>query len=254
MNTRKISHPNLYNGKEFEIKYVITDKELNDQIVEILDQESYGQKFKDGTYLDLGANTGLATLYFSQFASKVYSLEPNPDIYKTLVENTKDLKNVETFNYGWGTASGREFFFADPDGEHQPQTLFGRGENLKSIAVELLTPTNFFKLAKIEHIDIMKIDVEEAEYLIFPDNDFGEVAGKIDTIIGEAHCQQNGGFPEIIPALLKQWGYETEFLKLPKPNYYQIFHYQNFRTGQKVKVSYPRETIFLAKKNDKTTA
>ena len=248
MNTRVITHKNLNGGKPFEFKYVITEDELDNQVFEILDNEEYAHGKKEGgVYIDLGANTGMATLYFSQFAKQVYSVEPNPKIYETLVENTKHLKNVKTFNLAWYCSDNPELLYSE-NGKYQAQTMFARNQYSSGIRVECRKPSTFFKENNIDHVDVMKVDIEESEYIIFPDDDFGLVASKIDTIIGEGHYQANGGFPDLIPHLLGRWGYKTEFAKLSKPNYFQTFTYRNYITNQKLDVQVPRSTIFVAKR------
>ena len=248
MKTRTIEHKNLNGGKPFDFKYVITEDELDNQVYEILDSEEYAfEKKKDGVYIDLGANSGMASLYFSQFAKKIYAIEPSPKVYETLVENTKHLKNVETFNLAWGVADREDFLFTD-ESKYEPQSFFSRVEFPRGVKVNTVKPSTFFKENNIEHVDVMKVDIEESEYLIFPDDDFGLIAPKIDVIIGESHIQKDGGFPEIVPALLERWGYKTIYPKLSHPNYFQTFTYNNLMTGQRLEAKYPRETIFVAVK------
>lgn len=250
MKSLKISHPNLYNGKEIEVFYSVTDEEFKAQIEEILDLEHYKyQKTEGGVYIDLGANCGLATLYFSQFSKKVYSLEPSPEIYKALELNAKNLPNVETFNLAWANGTGRDFFYTS-DPKFLPQTFSDRGISDKShaVAVDCITPNEFFANNKIKHVDVLKVDIEESEYLIFPDPQFGEVTPKIDNIIGEAHSSTDGGFPEIIPVILEEWGYKTVYPKLAKPNYSRFLVSKDIKTGEEKKYVYQMETIFVATK------
>lgn len=66
--------------------------------------------------------------------------------------------------------------------------------------METLTLEDFFKQNNIDHVDILKIDAESAEYEIFKDT-FKNIADKIDCIIGEDHI---GGALEPI---LKGYGF-----------------------------------------------
>ena len=253
MKTRKIKHKLLNGGKETEIHYPIKDDEFDNQVEEIFFDGNYGFHLpKDGVYMDLGANVGLATLYFANFAKKIYAVEPNPDIYEALVENTKHLKNVETFNVAWANGTGKEFLYGTKSGD-LPQTLWDRGWNkgntpASAIVADCITPTDFWEDNKIGHIDLLKVDIEDAEYIIFPSDDFGKITKDIDAIIGEAHFGVNGGFPEIIPALLNEWGFKTTFPKLKKHNYRRYFKYTDLRTNIRKEYQLDSDTIFLSKK------
>ena len=46
----------------------------------------------NGTVLDIGANIGNHSLFFSNYFYKVLSFEPHPKIFKVLAINTEDKK------------------------------------------------------------------------------------------------------------------------------------------------------------------
>ena len=60
----------------------------------------FKEKLKNKITLDIGANIGNHTVAFSKFSNKIYSFEPNPKVFEVLKLNTRDLKNVEIFNFG----------------------------------------------------------------------------------------------------------------------------------------------------------
>lgn len=234
---------------DIKIKYVISDRELQDQVKEIFQQNHYGA-FADGkkdVYIDLGANTGLATIYFHYIlgVKSIHAVEPNKEVFKTLVKNVGNLTGVKTYNVAWANGDGKDMFYSHVTGQ-LPQTFWARSNDDASDAIDCVKPSTFFKMAKIKHVDVLKIDVEESEYIIFPDDDFGEVSKKIDCIVGESHHQNNGGFPEIIPSILEEWGYTTEFVKIPSPNYRRMFVYQNLSTNKTKQYTFDVSTIFKA--------
>ena len=57
--------------------------------------------------IDIGSNIGNHAIEFAKYFKKVICYEPNPRAYDLLVTNTKNLKNVEVFN--WGIGSKKEF-------------------------------------------------------------------------------------------------------------------------------------------------
>lgn len=250
MKDQTLQHPLLNDGKKTKIYYPVSDDEFKNQIQEIYINENYGFYLpEDGVYFDLGANVGMASLYFANWAKKIYAVEPNPTIYKALVKNTKHLGNkIETFNVAIANGTGKEMMYgADDD---LPQTFWNHSNSSTGTMVDCMSSIDFFNKHNIPHIDLMKVDIEESEYVIFPDPKFGEVTKNIDAIVGEAHSARNGGFPEIIPELLKEWGYETTWPKLKTKNYLRFFDYTDISTGQKKRYEYEMSTIFLAKKND----
>ena len=77
-------------SKEISINGVYEEEELN-LISNIIDKE---------IFIDVGANIGNHTLYFSNTFKKIYSFEPSPKAYKLLQFNTEDIPNIEIFNFG----------------------------------------------------------------------------------------------------------------------------------------------------------
>lgn len=235
-----------------EIYFPISDGEFKSQIEEIWVDETYGlEKKPGGIYVDVGANVGMATMYFAQFASQVYAVEPNPEIYAALVLNTQHLPNVKTFNCALANGDGKDFLYAN--GQYDlPQTMFDRtkkdsGVN-RAIVIDCMGTDSFFKMAGIGHVDVMKVDTEEAEYVIFPSPSFGKVAPQIDVVLGEAHISISGGFPEIIPVIMEEWGYQTTFPKLKRPNYRRLFEVREPTTGLSKKYHLDVNTIFVCKR------
>ena len=54
----------------------------------------------EGAILDVGANLGNHTIFFSQFSDEVHSFEPHPLTYRLLALNTEGLENVFLHPYG----------------------------------------------------------------------------------------------------------------------------------------------------------
>ena len=237
-------------GKKIVYKYPDElENELVNQIPEVFQQEVYklGRRKKDAVYVDLGANIGSAVRYFYPFAKKIYAVEPNPTIYQALVENTKNLPKVETFNFAIGHMSGHDYMYSN-EGSLLAQTFFGNRSSVNATHVDVKSLEDFFNENKIDHVDVLKIDVEEAEYIIFPSEGFSKVADRIDFIIGEAHFQKDGGFPDVIPLMLKDYGFKTTFLDNTGENYTRKFTYEDTMTGKRKEWTVPYQTIFIAEK------
>ena len=239
-----------FEGKK--IKYVYPEgleEELKTQIPEIFQAEYYklGRRNKDAVYLDIGANIGMASIYFYPYAKQIYAIEPSSKIYEALVANTKNYPKIKTFKYAIAHKSGKDYLYSNDVGT-VPQTLFGNKTSVYSEMIEVKSIEDFMNENNINHIDVMKIDVEESEYIIFPSQAFLNIADRIDFIIGESHVQKDGGFPEIIPAILKEAGFETKLLEFKVSNYIKKFVFSDEDTGQRKEWTLPYNSLFVAER------
>jgi hypothetical protein len=60
--------------------------------------------------LDIGANIGNHSVYFSKYFKSVTSFEPNPKVFKMLDLNTFELSNVDIYNFGLSNSEGEQEF------------------------------------------------------------------------------------------------------------------------------------------------
>lgn len=166
---------------------------------------------KDLVILDIGANVGLATYYFSQFASKVISLEPSKEHFACLLKmlDFNEIKNVTPLNLALYMTDGTFEL-----GHNENKTMYSlhlavKDDKLPSEQVPAVTLTTLFKDQKIEHVDFMKLDVEGSEYEILGQTAFAEVAPKIDSILVEAHSWA-GRHPNQLKESLKNRGFQVD--------------------------------------------
>src|SRR3990172_2209821 len=154
MNKISFHHPKIENDKR--ISYFTPagsayQKLITDMITEIFIGEQYkrGKVKKDMVIMDVGANIGLASLYFKDWAKVIYALEPNPRNYECLVENTKAYPHIKPFNVGLVARSSTEELRS---GEPYPiaESLFGEGPVKTS--VNLVSIEQFMNEQKIEHV------------------------------------------------------------------------------------------------------
>ena len=57
---------------------------------------------KNGIALDIGANVGNHSIYFSKYFSSILAFEPHPRIFELLSFNSKIVDNVMPYNFGLG--------------------------------------------------------------------------------------------------------------------------------------------------------
>lgn len=244
MKKISVKHKKLNKGKITEIYHPLDDKEFQDQLNEIFNTEQYKAGKKKGVFVDIGANIGLSALYFKDYATEYYAIEPSLECFKALELNTKGM-NIKRFNHAVWPIEGRDFLCQTKDGS-SPQTFFPDEEKVVGREeVECKPIDKFFEENNIEHVDVLKIDTEGSEYIIFPSDSFERVADKIDMIIGESHYTTSfGGIPELVPVMLEKYGFKTKFIKLKIPNIVYTMHYTG--DGKEKAFHYLANTIFVA--------
>lgn len=135
--------------------------------------------------LDLGANIGYSSAYFSLNYPwcKIVALEPDPEAFKILLLNVNQFKNVTTINKAINTYNGISDFYKH-DLRCQGSSLIHNKNNNILISVECLKMSEL----KIDKIDILKCDIEGGEWNIFKSkNDFKN----IKYFVGEIHKNLN---------------------------------------------------------------
>lgn len=124
------------------------------------------------TVLDIGANSGTFTHFVSEMVGpngKVYAFEPEPANFNALdtLVKSKNLQNVKTYNVALSSNEGTHTLFVDKfsAGSHS----FAK-DNLISSAkggIEVKTTTLDSILSTNGRVDVIKIDVQGAEGMVF---------------------------------------------------------------------------------------
>ena len=181
--------------------------------------------YKDGVYrsflplqkegsvaIDIGGNIGLVSIYFSRYFDHVYTLEPSKQHFDALTKNitSNNITNITLINKAIYIKDGL-FPFGGPEDNYTMRSLhmatWQDGKNNET--VEAITLEKLFTDEKIDHVDLLKIDVEGSETEIFSSPSFSVVANKIDTIIGETHSW-SGRHPNQLKGALKSNGFTIE--------------------------------------------
>lgn len=186
---------------------------LGHQIAEIYKERVYAPFLVDRhdlTILDVGANIGMTSYYFSQFAKIVHALEPakeHQEVFRFMSDFNK-LTNVVLHPLALSNEDSQATLF-----HMSNKTMF----SLKPAAIEpgqdqekvdTIRLDTFLKSRKIEHVDFMKLDVEGAEPEITCGEGFQKAADRIDILFLELHSW-NGRNPNQIREGLKQAGFTT---------------------------------------------
>lgn len=177
--------------------------------------EPFNQHKKPGSVvIDLGANVGLTAHYFSSRFEKVYAIEPaqeHMEVLKYMVDFNK-IDNIYPFQFALSMLDKPKEKFYHYNNKTM-NSLYGniQGPNLSITGtedVELKRLDTFIKEQKIEHVDLLKVDVEGVEFEILCGDSFANVADKIDNVVVEIHAYSQRNPNQIIDAL-KNCGYEV---------------------------------------------
>jgi FkbM family methyltransferase len=171
---------------------------------ELVYQPYLGGK-KDLTIVEIGANIGASTYYFSRVAKKVVAVEPSKEHFEILqkLKDFNKLDNVELVNKAVYIERGT-FDFGGPDNNTTMNSLHaavwqgGKPEN----KVEAITIEDLFSEQKLDHVDFMNVDVEGSEFELFANQHFLNVADKIQTIMVEVHKWAGKNPQQLIDALI----------------------------------------------------
>lgn len=123
---------------------------------------------KDSIVIDIGANTGHHSLFFSRYVKEVFSFDPYKDVFDIMEQRIayNSIKNIHTFNFGLGDKDQFLDFFA-PVGNNRGTGSFILPDNKKNIGqLEIKNGDNFVKSLGLARIDLIKIDVEEMEGVV----------------------------------------------------------------------------------------
>jgi len=192
----------IYGGKGFvfHVQWILDFHLLREMFVD----EQYADARKigpvPGTILDLGSNIGASVIYFKLIFpdSKIVAVEPNPECQDLLRRNLEQFgESVRIIAAAVSGDEGTVDFF--PNKAHWSSSLQKRGGSGKPVSVRSTTLKNLCLDSGLSKIDLLKLDIEGAEY------DMGEVFRSeldIGYILGELHPKVAGKDPREFFSLL----------------------------------------------------
>ena len=119
---------------------------------------SLNVNLSDSTAIDVGANIGNHSLYFSDFFGKVASFEPHPRIYKVLSLNAELSRNIFCYNFGLSDCNREALLNSNSSNMGGSSVLEKETQNSEKIILRELD-----SLEDFGDIKLIKIDVEGHE-------------------------------------------------------------------------------------------
>jgi FkbM family methyltransferase len=161
-------------GKHVHIRLNTTDISIYNQIF-VRHEYDFPIAVAPKVIIDAGANVGFSAIYFARRfpAAKIYALEPEQSNFDLLVKNVAPFPNVVPVNKAlWNETTELEIFDPGPgraglqkDGFQTFDANDTRGRSVERVrAIDLDSLMHEFH---IDHIDLLKIDIEGAEREVF---------------------------------------------------------------------------------------
>lgn len=141
-------------------------------ILEIFLDKDYGTVPDDSIVLDLGAHMGVFTVYATTSARNVvvYAYEPFVEFYKVLKENVRlngRDEAVHCFNAAVASQAGSRDLYLKSGRFFFPTLLDKTTDDHQApVVVRCTTLVEIMESNHLEHVDLLKMDCEGAEYEI----------------------------------------------------------------------------------------
>ena len=130
------------------------------------------------TLFDIGANLGQTSLEFAEIfpSSKIYSFEPDPDTFNSLLHATSQYPTIQAFNIGFGHQNEKVVMNINkgsggnsilPVSDRIKEFATGDWtERIGQTEVEITTLNSFCDTHLINRIDVLKMDTQGYEIKI----------------------------------------------------------------------------------------
>ncbi len=149
---------------------------------------------------DVGAHHGRVSLHYRKLfpTATVYAFEPFPESFEQLKKNTAADPMIKAFNFGFSDVAGSKLFSNNASSatnslfetDDRGAEAWGKGlETTKRITASFSTIDQFVTEMKIPAIDILKLDVQGAEYLVLEGAAQTLAAGRVNLIYSEVITQ-----------------------------------------------------------------
>lgn len=168
---------------------------LNFNTYEKQDADIFLSLFKEDTvFFDIGSHVGFYSIAAAKKNPniKIYAFEPIPATFDLLKKNIflNQLSNIYPFNIGLLDENKELHFFLNPTlSANASARNVSETTDMKKVLVQVITLDAFFNGQNLTALDIIKCDVEGAEFLVFQ--------GGIQTIIRYK--------PVIFTEMLRKW-------------------------------------------------
>lgn len=172
---------------------------------------------KDLTFLDLGANIGLVSIYASDACRRIVAVEPGPT-HTVLKALTLKFPNIEPVSVALAPTDGYVQFFTNPLNATASSTVNTFGDRGMVNGLKLSSMLQGYQL---QHVDICKVDVEGAEGESFPLGELQFASQFIDSYYIETHnCPKSRWEQKLVDLVWKLQSAGYPKITINGPNLY----------------------------------
>jgi FkbM family methyltransferase len=157
--------------------------------------------------VDLGSHIGTSIVFFRlrHPQARIHGFEPDPRSFARLRENTRDLERVTLDPRAASGAPGVATFHASPNS--LASSLVASAGSVRDVSVATVGLDEIMDELGIDRIDLLKLDVEGAEYDVLART---TRLGAVRAIAGELHPQLIPCSPGEFWALLGEFEVEVD--------------------------------------------
>lgn len=139
-----------------------------------------------GIVFDIGANIGAFSIYAAKSARRIFAFEPESENYAQLQKNIalNRATNIEIYKKAIGATHGKALLYRAT--ANTGATSLVSKVSRDTEVVDVITLEEAMRIGGVERIDLLKMDIEGAEYQIF-ETVSDEVLSRIDAIEIETH-------------------------------------------------------------------
>jgi FkbM family methyltransferase len=136
--------------------------------------------------VDLGSHIGASVLFFHQRypAARIIAAEPDPTNFEKLRRNVAHLTGVDLFNVAVGESNGTIDFYASGELDGWASSTQRTNRWQRKTTVDCVTLDRLHEMVGVGPADLVKIDVEGAEYAVL--SNFTGLA-EVGAVLGEVH-------------------------------------------------------------------
>lgn len=164
---------------------------------------------RQDTVVDLGANVGVFTILAAIRAhdGRVISIEPEEESFRYLCENVaaNSFTHVEPFRLAVSGADGHTQLSVSNPGNNHILTKSPAKKQAQTEIVETTSLPSLFSRLNLPRVDLVKMDIEGAEFLAFEEHSWLE---NVERIAMEAHPDL--GNIDTIRKRLEEHGFSVE--------------------------------------------
>jgi FkbM family methyltransferase len=204
---RRLGRPH---GRPLSLRVAKEGREFDVCVRELADLSAVGEVLLDDLYdvpglrdvhvvVDLGSHIGTSIMFFRQRHpdAAIHGFEPDPHTFARLRANVGDLDGVTIDPRAASGTVGDAVFH--PSGNSLASSLVGSG---RGVRVGTVTLDAIMDELGIDAIDLLKIDVEGAEYDVLASS---QRLGDVRVIVGEFHPRLTTRTPEEFFSLLSEF-------------------------------------------------